>query len=282
MIDASLILEGGGMRGIYTAGVLDFFMDNEMLFSKVYGVSAGSCHAVSYLSGQKGRAFRISTEYLNDSRYCSVKSLLTTGDLFGVQMCYDLIPNELDPYDYDAFSRYKGDFYAVVTNCRNGCAEYLPVKDMRHDITAIRASSSLPLMSKMVEYHGQKYLDGGIADSIPIEKSIADGNLKNIVVLTREKGYRKKRTSATPIMALRYITRPNLVRATDTRHLRYNHALDTIETLEEQGKIIVIRPSAKPNIGRTEKNLEKLKALYEVGYNDAKAKYEEIMKYVNE
>lgn len=282
MIDASLILEGGGMRGIYTAGVLDFFMDNEMLFSKVYGVSAGSCHAVSYLSGQKGRAFRISTEYLDDSRYCSVKSLLTTGDLFGVKMCYDLIPNELDPYDYDAFSRYKGDFYAVVTNCRNGCAEYLSVKDMRHDITAIRASSSLPLMSKMVKYHGQKYLDGGIADSIPIEKSIADGNLKNIVVLTREKGYRKKRTSATPVMALRYITRPNLVRATDTRHLRYNHALDTIETLEEQGKIIVIRPSEKPNVGRTEKNHEKLKALYEVGYNDAKAKYEEIMKYVNE
>lgn len=281
MIDASLILEGGGMRGIYTAGVLDCFMDNQMLFSKVYGVSAGSCHAVSYLSNQRGRAFRISTEYLNDSRYCSVKSLLLTGDMFGVKMCYDLIPNELDPYDYDAFSKYKGDFYAVVTNCRNGCAEYLPVKDMRNDITAIRASSSLPLVSKMVKFHGQKYLDGGIADSIPIEKSIADGNERNIVILTREKGYRKKHTSATPFMVPRYLIYPNLVRAADTRHLRYNHALETIESLEEEGKIIVIRPSRKPDIGRTEKNIDKLKALYETGYNDAKEKLEEIKQYIS-
>lgn len=281
MIDASLVLEGGGMRGIYTAGVLDFFMDKQMLFSKVYGVSAGACHATSYLSQQRGRAFRISTDYLNDSRYCSVKSLLMTGNLFGVQMCYDTIPNELDPYDYDAFSRYRGDFYVAVTNCRNGCAEYLPVKDMRCDITAVRASSSLPLMSKMVKYHGQRYLDGGIADSIPVEKSISDGNLKNVVVLTREKGYRKEHTSSTPLMALKYMLRPNLVRASDTRHLRYNHALDKIATLEEQGKIIVIRPSVAPNIGRTEKNLEKLKVLYKAGYDDAKAKYSEIMSYVN-
>lgn len=280
MLNASLILEGGGMRGIYTAGVLDYFMEQELLFSSVYGVSAGSCHAVSYLSNQKGRAYRISTEYLNDKRYCSVKSLITTGDMFGVDMCYNLIPNQLDPYDYDAFLRYKGNFYAVVTNCRNGCAEYLHVKDLRNDITAIRASSSLPMASRMVKYHGQKYLDGGIADSIPIEKSIADGNKLNVVVLTREKGYRKKHTSGLMFWP-RYLIYPNLVRAIDTRHLRYNHSLDVIEKLEAEGKIIVIRPSVEPNVGRTEKNLEKLKALYDLGYNDAKKRYQDILRYTS-
>ena len=133
MIDAGLVLEGGGMRGIYTAGVLDFLLEKDLFFAQTYGVSAGACHACSYLSKQRGRAFRIGTNYLHDKRYCSFYSLLTTGDLFGAKMCYDTIPNELDLYDYDAFNTYAGAFFAVVTNCRTRNAEYQPVKYQQHD-----------------------------------------------------------------------------------------------------------------------------------------------------
>ena len=185
MINAGLILEGGGMRGAYTAGVLDYFMENGMQFSECYGVSAGACHLCSYMSDQAGRALRISINYLDDKNYCSTHSLLTTGDLFNVEMCYDTIPNKLDIFDYDAADRYPGNCYAVVTNLETGRAEYLPLKNMRRDLTAVQASASLPLVSKNVEFNGKVYLDGGMADSIPIRQSIRSGNKKNIVVLTR-------------------------------------------------------------------------------------------------
>ena len=192
MYEAGLVLEGGGMRGLYTAGVLDFFIEKKLAFSSCYGVSAGACHLASYMSGQRGRAYRISVDYLDDKNYCSAYSLLKTGDLFNVDMCYNQIPNELDPFDYEAAEKYPGRGVVVVTDIKSGQAKYVELKNMRRDLVAIRASASLPLVSRNVEINGKMYLDGGMSDSIPIRKSLRDGNLKNIVVLTRPDGYRKK------------------------------------------------------------------------------------------
>ena len=191
MIEAGLVVEGGGMRGVYTAGVLDYFMEKNLYFDDCYGVSAGACHISSYVSKQIGRSIKVTLDYINDKRYCSVNSLIKTGDMFGVEMLYDLIPNKLELYDYDTFNKFKGNFYSVVTNCKTGKAEYMKIKDMKKDIIAVRASSSLPLLSRIVEINGKEYLDGGITDSIPIKKSIKDGHKKNVVILTRDKTDRK-------------------------------------------------------------------------------------------
>ena len=157
MVKAGLVLEGGGMRGVYTAGVLDFFIDQDLYFSDIYGVSAGACHMCSYISQQRERAYRVNVDYLEDKNYCSMYSLLKTGNLFGAEMCYDKIPNELDPYDYEAFGRYKGNAYAVVTNIETGEPEYIPIKDLKKDIEAIRASASLPLVSRNVPWEGKLF-----------------------------------------------------------------------------------------------------------------------------
>ena len=195
MYQAGLVLEGGGMKGVYTAGVLDFFLDKGLEFSSVYGVSAGACHMASFLSKQRGRAFAVDTDYLEGSDYCSVKSLLTTGDLFNVKMCYHTIPEELNPYDYETFNRYEGKAYSVVTNIETGEPEYLRIRDMKKDIDMIRASASLPLVSRNVKIGGKLYLDGGISDAIPLKRSIRDGNQKNIVVMTKEEGFIRRPSS---------------------------------------------------------------------------------------
>ena len=273
MLDAGLILEGGGMRGVYTAGVLDFFIDNNLYFKNIYAVSAGACHACSYLSRQRGRAFRVNVDYLKDKRYCSLASLCKTGDLFGAEMLYDIIPNQLDLYDYTAFEAYPGRCYAVVTNCHTGGAEYLPLEDMHKDILAVRASSSLPFVSRTVKIKGQEYLDGGIADSIPLARSIRDGNQKNVLVLTRAANYRKKPNSLLPLLWARYRRYPSLVKALEDRHERYNATLEMIEEERRAGRAFVIRPQKTPQIGRVEKNREKLKALYEEGYQEAAASF---------
>ena len=192
MIQAGLVLEGGGMKGIYTAGALDFFLDKGIEFSSVYGVSAGACHMCSYLSKQRGRARDISLDYLHTKEYCGLRSLLTTGDLFNAKVCYELIPDYLNPYDYEAFERYEGKAYAVVTNIVTGCPEYMRIRDARKDIICVRASASLPLVSRNVQIGGNLYLDGGMSDSIPIGKSIMDGNQKNVVIMTKEEGFRRK------------------------------------------------------------------------------------------
>ena len=177
----ALVLEGGGMRGVYTAGVLDRLMEEKLEFDVCYGVSAGACHACSFLSRQHGRAFAVNVDYLDDSRYLSVKSWLKTGDLFGAQMLYDIIPNQLNLYDYDAFAKNPTKFFAVATDCLTGKAEYFPITDMHRDVIKVRASSSLPLLSRMVEIDGRPYLDGGLADSIPVDQARRDtGNKKAV------------------------------------------------------------------------------------------------------
>lgn len=281
MYQAGLILEGGGMKGIYTAGVLDFFMDKEILFSDCYGVSAGACHLCSYLSRQRGRSYRISLNYLDMKQYCSIESLCRTGDLFGVDMNYKLIPNYLDPYDFDAFAEYEGRAYAVATNIRTGEAAYLPLKDMHKDIKAVRASSSLPLVSRNVKIDGELYLDGGISDSIPIRQSIRDGNRKNVIVMTKEEGYVRQPAGAElAAVRIRYLQYPKVYELMRERHLSYNNTVQYIEEKKKSGEVFVIRPKCANKVGRVEKDKEKLIALYQEGYDDAKNCYLDLLEYL--
>lgn len=273
MYNAGLVLEGGGMRGLYTAGILDFFMEKDITFANCYGVSAGACHLASFMSHQKGRAYRISVNYLKDKNYCSLYSLLKTGDLFGVDMCYHKIPDELDIFDYEAFDKYPGKGYAVVTNVMTGKPEYLEMKDLKNNIDVIRASASLPLVSRNVNIDGKDFLDGGASDSIPIRKSIKDGNEKNVIVLTRPYGYRKK-PSNVALMKAKYKNSPGIVKAMERRHVIYNKTLRYIEKLEMEGKVFVFRPEPIIKIDRIEKDVNKLKVLYLQGYHDASINYE--------
>lgn len=282
MYQAGLVLEGGGMKGIYTAGVLDFFLDKDVEFSSCYGVSAGACNLCSFLSKQRKRAYRVNVDYLDSKKYCSVFSLLTTGDLFGVDMCYDLVPNYLDPYDYETFDKYEGKAYAVVTNIRTGKAEYMQLKDMHKDILAVRASSSMPLVSRNVKIGGELYLDGGIADSIPIARSIRDGNEKNVVIMTKEIGFRREPSSQAALLKARYVRYPKVYELMKERHIQYNATLDYLDEQVENGKAFVIRPKIKSEVGRVEKDRHKLEALYEEGYRDAEERYMELLEYLSE
>ncbi len=282
MYNAGLILEGGGMRGTYTAGVLDFFMDKNIYLKNIYGVSAGACHACSYVSKQRGRAFEIFEKYLDDERYCSFKNLRKTGNYFGVEMLYDLIPNKYLPFDYDAAENYDGTLYVVATNCRTGEPAYFKMRDYRVDMLKVRASASLPLLARNVRIDGDDYLDGAVSDSIPIQESLRAGNKKNVVILTRQSGYRKKKSSSTHLISRVYKeTAPGLVRAQKSRHIIYNHSLDFVEYLQKSGFAFVIRPSIKPQVGRTEKNMGKLKDLYELGYTDAQIQYEALLQFLS-
>ena len=282
MIEAGLVVEGGGMRGVYTAGVLDYFMEKNLYFDDCYGVSAGACHISSYVSKQIGRSIKVTLDYINDKRYCSINSLIKTGDMFGVEMLYDLIPNKLELYDYDTFNKFKGNFYSVVTNCKTGKAEYMKIKDMKKDIIAVRASSSLPLLSRIVEINGKEYLDGGITDSIPIKKSIKDGHKKNVVILTRDKTYRKSKPKFLSFFKLKYKKYPNLVKAIENRYKMYNETLDFLEEEKAKNKVFIIQPKLPVKISRIEKDKDKLKALYNQGYEDAKEIYEDLMKFLEE
>ena len=219
----------------------------------------------SYLSRQKGRALSVSVDYLDTRRYCSLESLLTSGDLFNVDFCYHLIPDYLYPYDYDTFEKYPGKAYSVVTN-----------------IDKIRASASLPLVARNVKIDGKLYLDGGISDAIPLEKSILDGNRKNILVMTKEVGFVRRPASASQLglIKLRYLKYPKVYELMADRHIRYNECLDYIDRQEKNGQAFVIRPHKKSDVGRIEKDKDKLIALYEEGYQEAENCYEDLLAYL--
>lgn len=280
MYQAGLILEGGGMKGIYTAGVLDFFLDKEIEFSSVYGVSAGACHMCSYLSKQRGRALDVSVDYLDTRRYCSVESLLTSGDLFNVDICYSLIPDYLYPYDYEAFNRYEGKAYSVATDIVTGKPEYFRIRDMKDDIVKIRASASLPLVSRNVKIGNSLYLDGGISDSIPLQQSVISGNRKNVVIMTKEVGFVRQPSRQLGLVRARYIQYPKVYELMADRHIRYNEQLEFIERQQAEGRAFVIRPKTAGDVRRVEKDPEKLRVLYQQGYKDAEECYEELKKFL--
>lgn len=282
IFEAGLILEGGGMRGVYTAGVLDFFMDKGIWLSHCYDVSAGAVNATNYLSRQRGRTFRITADYINDKRYCSVQNLITTGDLFGSDFLYNRIPNEFDPFDYTTFEKSESRMTAVVTNVNTGEPEYKLLTDLRVEMQWLRASCSLPLLSKIVKLDDGHYLDGGISNSIPLLKSMQDGNQKNIVILTRHNGYQKQPEGMTALLgSLLYRKYPQTLAAGKQRHLMYNRQLELVADQERLGNAFVICPKTPVEIGRAEKNKKKLTDLYYQGYADAKEKLEQIMVFLN-
>lgn len=279
--NVALVLEGGGMRGVYTGGVLDLLLEKNIDIKYCIGVSAGACNGVSYVSKQLGRNYRVNVNYIRDKRYFSIGNLVKTGSLFGMDMLFNKIPNELEPFDYEAFRQFDGVFKIGVTNCHTGVAEYYYVKDFKEDgYDALRASMSLPLVAPIVEYEGKNLLDGGIVDPIPVRQAIADGNQKQIVVLTQHREYQKSKTKMTPILRRKYKAYPKLIEAMERRHEVYNETLSFIEKLEKEGKCFVIRPKTALNIGRFETNPEKLKLIYEQGYQETKERYEELHKFL--
>lgn len=280
MNKVGLILEGGGMRGIYTAGVLDFFIDKNIEVDLVVGVSAGGCHAASYLSKQYKRAYHTNIDYLDNKEYISFRNLIKTGSIFGMDLMFNKIPNELYLYDHDAFSKSKSKFTVVTTNCETGKAEYITLTDMKKDIMYLQASCSIPMFANIVEIDGYKLVDGGVADSIPIEYAIKEGCKKNIVILTRDKTYRKNKVKFSSLIRRKYKKYPNLVKSIENRHLNYNKSLDLVKELEDKGDALVIRPKSPVKVSQIEKDVDKLTKLYNEGYNDAKESYEKIIEFI--
>lgn len=263
-----LVLEGGAMRGLYTAGVLDIFMDNKIEINTAIGVSAGALFGINYKSNQRGRVLRYNKEYINDKRYMGLHSLLTTGNIMNKEFCFDELVYELDKFDFESYKKSNLLFFATVTNVETGEAEYIDISDLEKNMEYLRASGSMPLLSKIVNIDGKKYLDGGIADSIPYKKAFEMGCDKVIVVLTRPKEYRKTRTNM-KLYNFMYKKYPNFLKTVENRYINYNKTLDEIEKDEKDDKIFVIRPSRDTKIKRLEKDLIKIEEMYNLGVSDA-------------
>lgn len=274
-----LVLEGGGMRGIYTAGILDVFMDHGIRFDGVIGVSAGAVHGCSFIAGQRGRNIRYYKKYCNDRRFMSFWNLITTGDIAAEKFCYHELPERLEPYDYEAFERSDTEFYVGCSNLETGKAEYIKLTDMKGQIDCLRASASLPYVSRIVRAEGMKLLDGGCTDSIPVKAFMRLGFQRDVVILTREKGYRKE-PEHTWMARLMYRRYPKFVRAVARRHLVYNKTLEDIEALEKAGRIFVIRPREPLNIGRMEHDPEELQRVYDIGMEDGKRQLADMVSWM--
>ena len=277
-----LVLEGGGHRGIYTAGVLDVFAENKISFDGIMGVSAGCVHGASFLSGQIGRSIRYTTKYCDNSNYMGIGSLITTGNFFNEKFCYYDLPETLDPFDNDSFDKNQTQFFAVCTDVKTGSAIYHECETLKGEkIKWLQASASMPLVSKIIKIDDNLLLDGGIADSIPIKKMQELGFEKNIVILTQEAGYRKNPNSLLPIIKLVYKKYPKLIEAIENRHIIYNQQLEFLEEQEKLGNVIIIRPSEKPTASRTEKDKEKILETYNLGKKDALSIIKNIIEYTN-
>ncbi len=275
-----LLLEGGAMRGMYTCGVLDVLLDEKIKVDCIMGVSAGALFGVNFKSRQRGRGIRFNLKYIKDKRYMGLYPLITTGNIVNQEFCFNDIPNILDDFNYASFKRTKEDFYAVVTNMYTGKAEYKKIDELKgENVEYLRASGSMPFVSKPVEVNGQKYLDGGIADSIPIDKMVKMGYDKIIVVLTRPVGYRKRRAN-TSLAKVVYKDYPKLIDAMAKRYRVYNKSVDEVELLSKTRDVFLIRPSKHIKIKRIEKNEKVLKEMYELGVNDTKEKLTELKEYL--
>lgn len=276
-----LVLEGGGMRGVYTSGVLQFFMEHDLWFDYVIGVSMGACNAANYISRQSERNRRVNIDYVNDRRYLSYARLLLKGELFGMHFIFNTIPNSIDLFDYKTFWSNNAKCITVVTECISGESLYFEKNEAGGDYMKIlQASSSLPFISKPVPYKGKVLMDGGMTDSIPVQKSIADGNSKNVIILTQTKEYRKRPEPLARFAKIRYPQFPGLWKALHDRHTNYNSALLQIEKMENEGSAFVIRPQQVHSTGRIETDRKKLNAVYLQGYNDAAKNYESLCSFL--
>lgn len=277
-----LIMEGGAMRGMFTAGVIDVMMEHGIEFQGAVGVSAGAAFGCNYKSKQIGRVIRYNTRFSRDRRYGGYGVLLREGNFYSSKFCYEDVPLKYDIFDFDTYESNPMEFYVVATDVQTGAAEYHLLKD-RHDhgFEWIRASASMPLVSQMVPIDDRKYLDGALADSIPVRFFESMGYDRNLVILTQPLGFRKKPDPMLPLMKLVYRKYPNLVSSMITRHQQYNDSLDYIARGEAAGELLVIRPQEKLPIGRTEKDPEKLRLVYEIGRRTALERIGEIRKFLS-
>ncbi len=275
-----LVLEGGGMRGLYTAGVLDVMMEHQWMPDVVCGTSAGVTFGVNLLSQQKGRVLRYNCRYAGDRRYISLHSWLTTGNMINRDFAYDLLPHALDPFDEETFEQSKAAFYATITNMRTGQAEYVRITNTWQQMDVIRASASLPIICQPVEWQGEKYLDGGLVDNIPLDKCIELGCDKIIIVLTRPLEYVRNDHIA-GVCRLCYPRYKALLRAIEQRNDRYNARLQQIRRLEQEGKVFVLRPSENISVGRLEKDVARLQALHQLGVSDATRLWDDLAQYLS-
>ena len=278
-----LILEGGAMRGLFSCGVCDAMMTEGIDFDGCIGVSAGAAFGCNYKSKQIGRALRYNTKYCNDKRFCSFSSLIKTGDMFGAEFCYETIPFELDIFDTQTFIENPMEFYTVATDAFTGKAYYHKCYDgLGDDLLHIRASASMPLVSRPVFIGGTPYLDGGIADSIPLSYFESIGYEKNIVILTQPRGYVKEKNKMLPIIRIALRKYPQLVDAMARRHEIYNETVEYIEKREAAGAVYVIRPEKPLPVGRIEHDPEKLRAVHAIGHRITTEKMEEIKDFLKE
>lgn len=276
-----LILEGGAMRGMFTSGVTDVWMENGITFDGIVGVSAGAAFGCNYKSGQIGRTIRYNTRFCRDKRYCSLRSLLKTGNLYNADFCYGKVPLELDRFDFEAYTANPMDFYVVCTDVETGKPVYHKYTGWDdHGFDWIRASASLPLVAQIVEIDGQKLLDGGMADSIPVRFCENLGYDKNVAVLTQPNGYQKETNRMLPLIKIAYRRYPHLIHAIAERHVMYNEELAYVKAAEAEGRLFVIRPEAPLAVGRTEKNPDKLQEAYRCGRSAAEKNLTALLEYL--
>lgn len=266
-----LVLEGGSMRGMYTAGVLDVFMDQGIHVDGIIGVSAGALFGPNYYSKQRGRVIRYNKKFCRDRRYMSFFNMLTTGNIVSKKFAYYDVTTKYDIFDNEEFIKNNTGYFVTATNVENGEAEYLEMKDVLKDMEMLRATSALPFFSEIIDINGKKYLDGGIADSIPVKKCMEMGYDKIIVVLTRPIHFRKKAMSSNmiKILRMRYRKYPEFVKRMENRSKEYNQTVEEIMEMEKRGEIFVVRPSNDINLKVIERDPEKLQSVYEMGISDA-------------
>ncbi len=268
MINSCLVLEGGGLRGAFTGGILEYLLEKEINFERVVGVSAGACLGVSYVSKQKGRNRRVNVELPSDQRYMGIRHLISKGSYFNMKFIFEEIPDRLVPFDEATYFANPIEFDIVITSLKTGNPIYLSKKDQK-DIgvgKSLIASSSIPLLSQPLDIHGELFLDGGVADSIPVKYAL-DKYQKAVVVLTRPRGYRKEAIGNAGIFKFAFRKYPEFLKAILRRNGEYNKTLDFCDRMEEEGKLFILAPSSESMIGRTEKNYEKRLGLYNHGYS---------------
>lgn len=279
-----LVLEGGALRGLYTAGVLDFFYDKKLDVDCIIGVSAGALFGVNYFSNQPGRVLRYNKKYCKDERYISLRSLILTGNIVNKKFAYYKVSKELDPFDEDEFKKTNKDYYAVCTNMETGGAEYIKITEPIKQMEYLRASSAMPFVSNIVKIDNKKYLDGAVSDSIPVLKAIEMKYDKIIVVLTQPIGYKKKELNDKELknVVKRYKKFPRFIKASFDRPRIYNETLDKIRELEKNKEIFVIRPSESVEINPIKKTSKDLQRAYDLGHSDASKMYDRLKKYLKD
>ena len=276
-----LIMEGGAMRGMFTAGVTDILMENKITFNGAIGVSAGAAFGCNFKSGQIGRAIRYNVDYCKDKRYCSMWSLITTGDMYGADFCYHELPDKLDVFDTESFNNNPMEFYVVCTDVNTGNPIYKKLNTTEENyLEWIRASASMPLVSRIVKIGNYEMLDGGISDSVPLKYFESIGYNKNVIILTQPKSYVKQTNGLMPMIKLFMRKYPMMVKAMEKRHIIYNETIKYICEKEKKGEVFVIRPEDTLPLQRIEHNPDKLKEAYNIGRKTAEKQLESLVKYL--